>query len=65
MAELKGRSSQYIYANARLSHFINLNGNVGDVLLRGEKGKSLFDSIFFASTTIKKASNHVIRASNG
>lgn len=65
MAELKGRSSQLVYANASLGLMVNLKGNEADVLLRGEKGKSLLDNVFFASSTIKLASNHVLRASNG
>lgn len=65
MAELKGRSSQFVYASGSQGLFVNLKGNQADVLLRGEKGKSLFDNIFFASNNIKLASNHVLRASNG
>lgn len=65
MSELKGRSSQYVYANANLGLIVNLKGNEADILLRGEKGKSLLNNIFKASTTIKLASNHVLRISNG
>lgn len=65
MAELKGRSSQLVYANASLGLIVNLKGNEANVLLRGEKGKSLLNNIFKASTTIKLASNHILRSSNG
>ena len=65
MSELKGQSSQYVYSNANLGLVVNLKGNEADVLLRGEKGKSLLNNIFKASTTIKLASNHVLRISNG
>lgn len=65
MAELKGRSNPYVYANGSVGFIVNLKGNEADVLLRGEKGKSLLNNIFKASTTIKLASNHVLRSSNG
>lgn len=64
MAELKGRSSQLVYANASLGLIVNLKGNEANVLLRGEKGKSMLNPAFFASNAVKLASNHVLRASS-
>lgn len=64
MSELKGKSSQHIYAGAHVGFVVFQTGHIGNISLRAEKGKSLQDNKFLASNNSKFSSNDSIRASN-